>query len=348
LEKIEGKTRIDDTLYLRKQIVKLMVIEFKKLVKKIIAPLPKDDYPVLNTQLFVKIWLEFVMDKSVTSMRSLFSRMNYGGYGVDISTFSKASKNRELEVFVKTYQRLNQMVAAGMRSSVAELVPIDATVISLTSKLLWKLGYHQVKLFVGTNTKSGSMSGSLINFGQGHDYNYGDKVISSLDSNQVGVLDRGFAGASFINSCCQQKKKFVVRIKNNYKLELDEQRGCVIWANKDLDEYCRVVAFSDLKTKKEYRLATNLDHEGDAEVTNEEIGEFYRQRCAIELLWKFLKMHLKLDQLITKNLNGITIQIYMSLIAYLLLQLVSVPGFYGKKLLDKLNYLQAFKIENRE
>jgi putative transposase len=270
-------------------------MEFKKLVKKLIAPLPKDDYPVLNTQLFIKIWLEFVMDKSVTSMRSLFSRMNHGGYGVDISTFSKASKNRKIEVFAKTYQRINQMVAALRPSKTTELVPIDATVISLTSKLLWARGYHQVKLVTGRNIESESLSGSLINFGQEHDYNYGHKVISSLESNQVGVFERGFAGTSFINDCNRQQKKFVIRIKNNYKLELDEELGCVVWANKDLDKPCRVVAFSDVKTKKEYRLATNLEDEGDAAVTNEEIGEFYRQRWGIELLWKFLKMHLKLD-----------------------------------------------------
>jgi putative transposase len=319
-----------------------MLIELKKLVKRVIAPLPKDDYPVLNTQLFVKIWLEFVLDKSVTSMRSLFSRMNYGGYGLDISTFSKASKSRELEVFIKIYEQLNQMVKSKCNSKAIELVPIDATVISLTSKLLWILGYNQVKLFTGANTESGGMSGSLINFGQGHDYNYGDKVVSSLKDNQVGVFDRGFAGASFINSCQQQGKRFVLRIKNNYKLELDEQLKCVVWASQDLLKSGRVVAFSDLKTQKEYRLATNLECQGDGAVTNEEIGEFYRHRWAIELLWKFLKMHLKLDCIITKNPNGIRIQIYTSLIAYLILQLVYVPDFCGKKLLDKLNYLQAF------
>jgi putative transposase len=319
-----------------------MLIEFKKIVKKIIAHLPKDDYPVLNTQLFVKIWLEFVMDKSVTSMRSLFSRINYSGYSLDISTFSKASKNREVRDFIKIYEQLNRMVMLKYKSSAVELVPIDSTAISLTSKLLWALGYNQVKLFLGTNKESGGMSGSLINFGQEHDYNYGTKVISSLKENQVGVFDRGFAGASFINSCQRQGKKFVLRIKNNYKLEMDEQAGCVLWANKDLDRSCRVVIFSDLKTKKEYRLATNLDDRGDAEITNEEISEFYRHRWAIELLWKFLKMHLKLDRIITKNPNGIRIQIYTSLIAYLILQLVSVPDFCRQKLLDKLNYLQAF------
>ncbi|MGB3405069.1 MAG: IS4 family transposase, partial [Microcoleaceae cyanobacterium] len=58
--------------------------------------------------------------------------------------------------------------------------------------------------------------------------------------------------------------------------------------------------------------------------------------------WKFLKMHLKLDRLITKNTNGITIQIYVCLIAYVLLQLVTIPKEFGDKLLDKLRYLQAF------
>jgi len=51
-------------------------------------------------------------------------------------------------------------------------------------------------------------------------------------------------------------------------------------------------------------------------------------------------MHLKLDRLITKNINGVTIQIYMVLIAYLILQLMEIPAFYGNRLLDKFRYLQ--------
>jgi IS4 transposase len=57
-------------------------------------------------------------------------------------------------------------------------------------------------------------------------------------------------------------------------------------------------------------------------------------------------MHLKLDRLITKNVNGIQIQIYTCLIAYVLLQLVKIPKEFGDKLLDKLRYLQAFMCEN--
>jgi len=49
------------------------------------------------------------------------------------------------------------------------------------------------------------------------------------------------------------------------------------------------------------------------------LEKFILRRWQIELLWKFLKMHLKLSHLITKNTNGIRIQIYACLICYLLL-----------------------------
>ena len=100
-------------------------------------------------------------------------------------------------------------------------------------------------------------------------------------------------------------------------------------------ERYRVVLFCDLESRTEFCLATNVE-----QMSNEEVGEVYRHRWQIEVLWKFLKMHLKLDKLITKNVNGVTIQIYMVLIAYLILQLIEIPAFYGCQLLDKLWYLQ--------
>lgn len=75
-------------------------------------------------------------------------------------------------------------------------------------------------------------------------------------------------------------------------------------------------------------------------MTNQEVSDIYRQRWQIEVLWKFLKMHLKLDRLITKNVNGVSLQIYMVLIAYLILELIDIPAFSGHQLLDKFRYLQ--------
>jgi len=94
----------------------------------------------------------------------------------------------------------------------------------------------------------------------------------------------------------------------------------------------RVVCFGNIQQKVDDYLATNIPEDI---MSNEEIGEAYRQRWAIEVLWKFLKMNLKLDKMMSKNLNGITIQVYVILIVYLILQLLKVPRMYGSKLVDK-------------
>jgi putative transposase len=203
------------------------------------------------------------------------------------------------------------------------------------------LGHHQVKLFSSLNLATGSPEDNFINFGHNHDYKFGSKMMSNLPVNAVGVMDRGFAGLKFIKELVQDNKYFVLRIKNNWKLEFEPETELMkVGSSKDALSY-RVINFCDLETQSEFRLVTNLPTNGDAAISDDEIRDIYRLRWGVELLWKFLKMHLKLDKLITKNVNGITIQIYSSLIAYLILQLVSVPKKWGSTILDKFRYLQA-------
>jgi hypothetical protein len=48
------------------------------------------------------------------------------------------------------------------------LLPIDSTVIELTSKLFWEKKHYQVKLLTGINLEKGNTVEFLINFGQAH------------------------------------------------------------------------------------------------------------------------------------------------------------------------------------
>lgn len=68
---------------------------FSKLIKELLKPLPKNDYPALDTFTFLSCWIGFALDKSIVSMRDLCSRMVLQGINVNLSTFSKASKIRE-------------------------------------------------------------------------------------------------------------------------------------------------------------------------------------------------------------------------------------------------------------
>ena len=187
-----------------------MVHSFPKLVKGILAELPKNDYPVLNTRLFFECWLGYAMDKSLVSMRDLFKRLNGTGIDVDISTFSKASKQRSQQVFLEIYHQLSQRVQQRFPHDRYTICPIDSTTISLTSKLLWSLGYHQVKLFSSLNLTTGTTEENLVTFGFDHDYNYGEEMIETLPLNGVGVMDRGFAGLKFLQKALLSDKCFVL------------------------------------------------------------------------------------------------------------------------------------------
>lgn len=322
----------------------MILNSFPKIVKDILECLPQNDYPVLNTRLFVSCWLSLALDKSLTSMRDLFKRLNNTGYEVDISTFSKANLHRSQNPFIEIYQKLNKKVNhQKLRNKNREyaICPIDSTIITLTSKLLWILGYHQVKLFSSLNLFTGTPEDNFIIFGNDHDYNYGSSMMSNLPVNSIGVMDRGFAGIKFIKKLVEQEKYFVLRINNQWKLTYDHCTQLIkVGANKDSGLY-RVINFCDVETKVEYRLVTNLPVTGEMAVSDAEVMEIYRCRWGVELLWKFLKMHLKLDKLMTKNVNGIILQIYASLIAYLILQLLDIPKQWGNKLIDKIRYLQA-------
>lgn len=276
-------------------------------------------------------------------MQDLFKRLNTQGIDLKISNFSKASKRRDSQVFLNIINQLKKELRRqkGKRKA-RSYFPIDSTVISLTSKLLWSQGYHQVKLFCGLDSWTSEPGGIVIHFGQGHDHKYGQKTVESIPEKTVGIMDRGFASSERIKELKEkQNKAFVLRIKNNVTLEmLDDGNSQVGKDQREVE--IRVVAFCDLEDRTEFRLATNLPFDGEEGVSNEEIAEIYVQRWQIELLWKFLKMHLKLDRLMTKNEKGIRIQIYSCLIAYLILQLIEIPQEFGEKILDKLRYLQAY------
>ena len=299
-----------------------MITSFPRLVKSILKQLCPHDYPVLNSRLFFEIWLTFVLDQSLMSMRDLFYRLNKTGIKVDISTFSKACKTRNDQHFCRIYTQLTKQLKRKNPATAQMLFPLDSTVITLTSKLFWMQGYHQVKLINGVNLEQKNTSECLIHFGQSHDARFAEFIPGMIPEGGIGIMDRGFASWDFLDQLSITKTLFVVRIKNNMKTELEHHRYRVVW-------------FCELESRREFRLATNLQ-----QMTNEEVGEIYRHRWQIEVLWKFLKMHLKLDKLMTKSVNGITLQIYMGLIVYLILQLIEIPAFYGSQLLDKLRYLQ--------
>jgi len=293
--------------------------QIQGLIKPLLNLLPKNDYPVLDTRLFVLIWMHFILDARVATMRGLFFLLNHLNFKVDISTFSKACKHRSTEPFQVILRELQKRLKHH-QGEFKHLFPLDSTIITLTSKLFWH--YKQVKLTLGLDINEGNIGDESIIFGKTNDHKIGYLMIGTIPENAIGIMDRGFASWKLMDEMCQRNTLFIVRIKNNMKLQPD---------NPDI----RVIQFFNEEENTEYRLATNV-----TSMTDEEICEAYRLRWRIELLWKALKMHLKLDRIITKNENGVRLQIYAVLIGYLILRLLEIGQNKTYELMDKLRYLQ--------
>ncbi|MDG2991728.1 transposase [Candidatus Synechococcus calcipolaris G9] len=184
---------------------------FSKIVKSIFKSLSRSDYPVLNSQLNFKIWLTYILDAGLTSMRALFYRLNKSGINVHMSTFSKANKTRTDGSFQRIYAQLIEKVKRKNSAFQHILFPIDSTVITLTSKLFWEQGYHQVKLINGFNLTQNITSECLINFGQEHDAKFRDYILTMIPDNAVALMDRGFAGWDFLDELSQLNHLFIVR-----------------------------------------------------------------------------------------------------------------------------------------
>jgi hypothetical protein len=61
-----------------------------------------------------------------------------GGINFDISTFSKASKTRDPACFEQLLWKLKQDLGAHIDLDLLAIFPLDSTIITLTSKLLWE------------------------------------------------------------------------------------------------------------------------------------------------------------------------------------------------------------------
>ena len=106
----------------------------------------------------------------------------------------------------------------------------------------------------------------------------------------------------------------------------------------EVDEKSKVV-YHDLvtvgcgakKTKNAFRYIQLRDDDGNhvhfitnvMDKTPEEIGDIYKLRWQIELFFKWIKQNLKIKHFYATSEQAVTVQIFIALIAYCLLRLIS-------------------------
>jgi len=258
------------------------------------------------------------------------------------STISDANANRSSDVFGAIYHRLLKRYRRFLSDSsprnpvIKDLKIIDSTTISLFSDILNGPGRPPlsgkkkggIKLHTMINVLEDVPQ--LVRFSSAarHDHSFLSEL--ELAKGSFVVFDKGYTDYKQYHSWSGQGIFFVTRQKDNatweqvqeYDMDDSVDTGVIkdeqIMVNKDgQDILLRRIAYYHVAQNRTYIFLTN-----NMELPADKIAEIYKNRWQIESMFKRLKQNFPLKYFLGDNQNAIEIQIWVSLIAQLLMLVV--------------------------
>ena len=266
------------------------------------------------------------------------------------STLADANKRRPEAVFEAIYRDLyarhrHELISDSRRCKYPKwmdrLQIIDSTTITLFSNLLFK--------GVGRHPKTGKKKGGIkvhtvihANDGVPSDIKFTSAATndsfmlkpSHLSKGDIIAMDRAYIDYSKFEELTQRGVIYVTKMKKSLKYRINSdvmyqtQDGLmevriqsVTFSKQTKDKIichnARIITYADEKKRKLISLLTN-----DMDTDPEEIIAIYRQRWEIELLFKQIKQNFPLKYFYGESANAIKIQIWVTLIANLLLMVM--------------------------
>jgi putative transposase len=251
------------------------------------------------------------------------------------STLSYANAHRSHELF--------KIVFEWMLSKCQPLAPkhkfrfknplysIDATTIDLCLSLFdwakFRTTKGAVKLHVKLNHAGYLPTFAIVTTGKEHEQKVAPRV--PLEKGDVAVFDRGFTNFSWYASLCERNIYFVTRLKKNADYRVVERRNMKHLKNISSDQIIELKGFYT-KKKCPYRLRRIRSRDPETNkwivlLTNQfewsaaTIANVYKDRWQIELFFRALKQQLKVKSFVGTSRNALLSQLWVALIAYLLL-----------------------------
>lgn len=151
------------------------------------------------------------------------------------------------------------------------------------------------------------------------------------------VLDRNFVDFAFLKTLLERHNDFVLRVRANLPATRSVQSRPLSAADREAgvvsDEIValtgrnappglfRLVTIHTTNRHGQVETIRLLSSLSDEAVAARVIGAIYRLRWQIELFFKWLKVWARMDHLLSTSRNGITFQLYVAVIAVLLMHL---------------------------
>ena len=267
------------------------------------------------------------------------------------STLADANKRRAESIFESIYRDLysryrHELISDSRKRQhskwMDKLQIIDSTTITLFSNLIFK--------GVGRHPKTGKKKGGIkvhtvihANEGVPSDIKFTSAATndsfmlkpSTLNKGDIMAMDRAYIDYEKFEELTQRGVVYVTKLKKSLKYAINEDimyqtpNGLMevrlqyvtfskqVKGGETILHHARIVTYVDVKKRKLVSLLTN-----DLASDPDEIIAIYRRRWEIELLFKQIKQNFPLRYFYGESANAIKIQIWVTLIANLLLMVM--------------------------
>ena len=288
-----------------------------------------------------------------TSLLADTNKLSHLGitFKIGRSTLADANKRRPERIFENIYRDLyaryrDELISDSRKRQrpkwMDRLQIIDSTTISLFSNLIFK--------GVGRHPKTGKKKGGIkvhtvihANEGLPSDIKFTSAATndsfmlkpSTLNRGDIMAMDRAYIDYEKFEELTQRGVTYVTKLKKSLKYTIDKDviyqtpNGLMevrlqhvtfskqIKGGDKITHNARIVTYVDIRKHKLVSLLTN-----DMDSDPNEIIDIYRQRWEIELLFKQIKQNFPLKYFYGESENAIKIQIWVTLIANLLLMVM--------------------------
>ena len=312
-----------------------------------------DGYTHLLTMLYAVIQRFDSLREIEASMIAEVRKLHH--VGIDTvpkrSTLSDANARRSEKFFEEVYRDLyeanKKLLSSDSRRNgteewIKQLRIIDSTTITLFSNAIFK--------GVGRHPKTGKKKGgikvhSVIHANEGVPCDVQFTSAATNDSfmlapshynhNEIVAFDRAYINYAKFEELTDRGVVYVTKMKKklNYEVLVDcmyqNQQGLmeyreqvVVFRKGSINHIARIITYIDIKKDKRPRLILLLTNDFDFDMSLETIVAIYRRRWQIESLFKQIKQNFPLRYFYGESANAIKIQIWVTLIANLLLSVL--------------------------
>lgn len=253
------------------------------------------------------------------------------------STLSDANWRRPVAVFAETFEMIaNQLDRRIRREGAAMLRLIDSTPVPLGKVCGWAKSNGRIrgmKLHVVYDPDSDRPRVLDITHANVNDAEIGRTIL--IETGATYVFDKGYCHYGWWTAIAAAEAFFVTRPKSNMGLKVLTSRPIKVAQGDGFtvleDAQVSLASKTNCKLPIPLRRLIVQRQDGDTItlLTNDlqrsavEIAALYKGRWQIELLFRWIKQHLKIRKFLGTNDNAIRLQLFAAMIAYALLRIAA-------------------------